>query len=251
MSGHQYLEEILAKYNLGENEVEPMKKKRKIIEDLMKKHFGSKIDTFYYSGSYAKGTAINLKYDLDLCVYFQQDAFSSLKDMYNQTYNLLKSENPRKQVVSIGINLGKEQIDIVPARRISPDSYDANLYVTTTGSQIKTNIPTHKNFISESKARPIIKLMKVWKYRHSIHYKSFALELLTIRALNNFNGSEYDKKFLHVLKFISDNVIDIRLVDPANSNNVVSQLITDNDKINIKRQAEASLKKKYWKDIVW
>jgi len=219
----------------------------------MRSFFGSKIETFYYSGSYAKGTAINLKYDLDLCVYFTPNSFSTLKDMYNQTDGCLRryGHNTRKQAVSLRISLGKEQIDIVPGRRISSGSPEANLYVTTNGSQIKTNIQTHKKFISESGARPIIKLLKIWKIRHGIHFKSFALELLVIRALEGYTGQGYDNTLLHVLDFIKDKVTTIRLVDPANSNNVVSGLISVNDKTNIQRQASNSRGKQYWKDIIW
>ena len=251
MTPQQYLEQILAKYNLGDSEVEPLKKKRAIIEEYVRSKYGAKIATFYYSGSYAKGTAINLKYDLDLCIYFQNNAFSSLADMYNDVYKVLSEKYPvNKQKVSIGLTYGNDNIDIVPARKIDNNTDDANLFISTTGGQIKTNIPKHKDYISEAKSRPTIKLMKIWKFQHSIHFKSFVLELLTIRALESCNSNDLGDQVLHVLKFIRDNVENMKLVDPANTNNIVSDLVDSSDKINMKNNAAASLTKKYWREII-
>ncbi|MBA3046092.1 MAG: nucleotidyltransferase [Euryarchaeota archaeon] len=248
----QYMEQILAKYNLKEADIVPLKKKRAVIEDYVRSRYGSKMATFYYSGSYAKGTAINLKYDLDLCIYFKHNAFSSLSEMYNEVYKVLNEKYPvYKQKVAIGLKYGDDNIDVVPARKIDERTDDANLFVTSTNGQIKTNIPKHKEYISQAKCRPTIKLMKIWKFRHSLHFKSFALELLTIKALENCNSDDLGEQILHVLRFIRDNVQNVKLVDPANSNNIVSDLVDQNDKVNMKNNADASLRKEQWNDIIW
>lgn len=252
MTAQQYLEQILAKYNLKDEDVEPLKKKRAVIEDYVRKKYGSKVATFYYSGSYAKGTAINLKYDLDLCIYFWNSAFPSLSEMYNDVYKILSEKYPvNKQKVSIGLTYDGDNIDIVPARKIDDKTDDANLYISTNGSQIKTNIPKHKDYISQAKCRPTIKLMKIWKFRHSLHFKSFALELLTIKALESCKGEGLDDQVLHVLRFIRDNVENVKLVDPANSNNIVSDLVDQSDKVSMKNNANASLSEKTWERTIW
>jgi hypothetical protein len=252
MTPQQYLEQLLTKYNLGEQEVEPIKRKRVAIEEFVKSYYGAKVATFYYSGSYAKGTAINLKYDLDLCIYFQNTAFRTLADMYNDVYNFLGNRyNVNKQKVSISLIYGNDSIDIVPARKLDDNTDDANLYISTTGGLIKTNIPKHKDYISKAKCRPTIKLMKIWKFRHSIHFKSFALELLTIRALESCESDNLGEQVWHVLKFINNNIENVKLVDPANMNNIVSDLIDQGDKVNMKNNAYASLNQRKWEDILW
>jgi hypothetical protein len=252
VTAQQYLEGILEKYNLTEQQIEPIKKKRETIENFFRTKYGSKIATFYYSGSYAKGTAINLKYDLDLCIYFRRDAFSTLKEMYYDVYNALRQNYiVNLQTVSMGLVSGNESIDIVPARKIDDSTDYANLYDNDHNGQIQTNIPKHKEYISISEARPIIKLMKVWKFQHSIHFKSFGLELLTIRALENFNDPDYGNRVLQVLRFFRDNAKSIRLIDPANSNNIISDLIAPVDKQAIADNAYASLQKKYLNEIIW
>ena len=249
---HQYLERVLSKYNLTEKQIESLQNKRKGVEEFLRSRYGSKIQSVNYSGSYAKQTAINLKYDLDICVFFHRESFTTVAEMYSSVYETMRSYGQvTKQKVSIRLSSGSESIDVVPARRIDTDSTDANLYVSTTGGQIKTNITMHRDYISESGCRPIIKLMKVWKYQRGIHYKSFALELLTIKALEGFKSDDYGERMLHVLKFVRDNVETIRLVDPANSNNVVSDLIDSSDKTNMKTQAISSLAQSNWGSIVW
>lgn len=249
MTNQQYLEQVLAKYNLSSAQEQSLKNKRMRVEEFLQKRYPSKIRSFYYSGSYAKDTAINLKYDLDLCIYFKHNAFQTLAEMYNSVYENLKSmDQVNKQRVSIRMPSGKESIDVVPARCIDDTSDYANLYVTT-GSQIQTNIKKHKEYISQSGCRPIIKLMKVWKIEHGIHYKSFALELLTIRALDGFKDPDYGERFVHVLRFIRDNVENVRLIDPANQSNNVADLISVNDKLNMKNQAAASLQQT-WEQVI-
>ena len=172
--------------------------------------------------------------------------------MYSDVYGVLSEKYPvNKQKVSIGLTYDGDNIDIVPARKIDEKTDDANLYINTTGGQIKTNIPKHKDHISQAKCRPTIKLMKIWKFRHSLHFKSFALELLTIRALESCKSHDLGDQVLHVLRFIRDNVENVKLVDPANTNNIVSDLVDAIDKTNMKNNAVSSLGKQNWNEVIW
>jgi predicted nucleotidyltransferase len=250
------LEKVLDKHKLDEGEVERIKNIRKEIQNGFDSQYGSKIEKVIYSGSYAKKTAIALKYDIDLCIYFKKDAFSTLSGMYEDVYNFLEKNygkyNPKKQNVSLRLDLKDgRSIDVVPARSFEDGTDDANLYSSRNKSSIKTNIRKHVDYIGESEARPVIKLMKIWKYRHGIHFKSFALELLIIKALENCNSKDYSDQVLHVLRFIKDNIMTVKLIDPANSNNIVSDQIDITDKQNMQNQALSSLNKAYWSNIIW
>ncbi len=253
MTSQEYLEGLLAKYNLTDADVEKVQNKRKGVEEFLKKRVGDKIDRFYYSGSYAKKTAISLDYDLDLCIYFKPNSYTSLRTMYEDTCKNLKDFgqiDPRN--VSIRLPQGSGlSVDVVPGRLISTASDDINLYSRLKDTSMKSNIPKHKEEISKSECRPIIKLMKIWKHQHGIHYKSFALELLTMEALKNFPKNDYGNALMRVLNFAVDNVEIIKLIDPANSGNDVSDSISAVDKNNLKNQAASSLKQQYWEQIVW
>ena len=50
---------------------------------------------------------------------------------------------------------------------------------------------------------------------------------------------------------VRDNIKTVRYVDPANTNNVVSDDCTKAEKVAIAGKARESLAKKVWNDIVW
>ena len=77
------------------------------------------------------------------------------------------------------------------------------------------------------------------------------MDLLTIKALEYSESRSYEDRFFEVLEFISNNIMDVRLQDPANTNNVVSESIGYLTKWNIKNQASTSLNEEYIKNIVW
>ncbi len=96
------------------------------------------------SGSYAKHTAINIKFDLDLLTPFKRDSFDTLENMFDDVYAFIydkynTSAKIRKQKVSIGIEFYPDNdgdvisIDIVPGRELNKNQYEKdkklNLYV--------------------------------------------------------------------------------------------------------------------------
>ncbi len=68
--------------------------------------------------------------------------------------------------------------------------------------------------------REIIKLMKLWKVQHGISCKTFVIEQLVRRAIGNQLATDYSNAIGRVLGFIATNIKTVRLVDPANSNNI-------------------------------
>ncbi|NLL94212.1 MAG: hypothetical protein GX224_00385 [Thermoplasmatales archaeon] len=255
VTAHEYLKGILSKYKLDEGEVERLMNIRREVEKSLMYRYGSHIEKILYSGSYAKKTAISLKYDLDLCVMFKRSAFRTLDSMYLDVGDFLKRSfaryRPVGQRVSWGMTLADGRgLDIVPARSFEDGTDDANLYVSNDDTSIKTNIKKHIEYISESSVRPIIKLMKVWKFRNKVDIKSFTLELATIEALRTNKGNDYADMVRTTLRFLANEFDTTRLVDPANSNNVVSNSMSDWEKQKVKVAAAASLNGG-WEQAIW
>ena len=239
-----------------------MKKRDQILENIGE-YFKEKIYNPLNSGSYAKFTAINKKFDMDICIPFKSDSYETLKEMYEQLYNyfnkdyrLLDEEliSVKQQKVSIGLEFKSEKdilkFDIVPGREIDnyPKDNDLNLYVNEDWgslkkkSSIKTNIQKHVNIISDNKvAREPIKLTKVWKVTSNYSsLKSFFIELLCIRSLSDSKELPDNiwGKLKYMLEYIRDNIESIKLVDPANSNNIISDTVSDYQKSDIKSRFE-------------
>lgn len=227
------------------------------IKDALKEQYGSGLYDPFNSGSYAKHTAVNSKFDFDLIAPFKRNAFDTLKKMYEDVYDFLyekyKSEATiKKQKVSIGLEFHADadghvvNVDVVPGRELNLDQYlkdeNINLYVYSqygsidAGSErIKTNpkaqISNIKNQAEKDSIRHIIKLLKIWKVQNHGAPKSFFLELITIKAFDSeeISGDTWDQ-LKGVIEFIRDNVEKISLSDPGNSNNEVADTLTKDEK---------------------
>lgn len=243
MTVTEYLESLLDEEKISEEEKERIREKRDEVETAIRDQFGDKIKTVKYSGSIAKHTAINSSKDLDLAVHFKKETFNTLKEMYDSVYDFLNENySVRKQKVSIG--LLNFDVDVVPGRRIDEEDDNNNdvfLYRSDDDSRIKTNIEKHKSHITESGCRDIIKLMKIWKYKWNVKFKSFAMELLVIQALEDTTKTGLKDRTKEVLEYIVENVETINLIDPANSNNNVADVIEDYKKSFMKTTASNCL----------
>lgn len=252
------IDELLAKY----------KEKRTAIKEALEEHYTDSIYGPFNSGSYAKHTAINCKFDLDLVVPFSKGAFTTLGAMFDDLYDFLQEKygeeaTVRKQKVSIGVIFHADEdgdeinIDVVPGRELSEDDYpesdDLNLYFNeTTGffsksSYLKTNINAQIEHIkAKSDERKVIRLLKIWKHTNNENYKSFLLELITIKAFakEDITGNLWDK-LKKVMEYIRDNVAQegFKLKDPGNSNNDVIQTLSEWERSALSNRMNIILKR--------
>lgn len=205
------------------------------------------------SGSRAKGTAIDLSTDLDLFISLTSNTTNSLKEIYDSLYNWVtrKGITARKQNVSIGITYGGQKIDLVPAKRQGQYGNDHSLYRSKADTWTKTNIDTHISRVNNSGRRNEIIALKVWRENHRLEFPSIYLETLAIDALSGRSSSDTASNFSYLLRYIGDNIGSLRVVDPANSNNILSDDLTAGEKRILSTQAQKSLTEQYWEQIIW
>ncbi len=205
------------------------------------------------SGSRAKGTAIDLSTDLDLFISLSSTTTNTLKEIYDSLYGWVtaKGISARKQNVSIGITYGNQKIDLVPAKRQSQYGSDHSLYRRKADSWTKTNIDTHINQVVNSGRRNEIIALKIWRENHSVEFPSIYLETLVIDALRGRSVSSTADNIFFLLRYLKDNICSLRVVDPANSNNILSDELTADEKRSISSIAQKSLAEQYWDNIIW
>ncbi|MFL0171654.1 SMODS domain-containing nucleotidyltransferase, partial [Tenacibaculum maritimum] len=256
----EHLNEVLEIHKMSHvnDLLDKYREKRKEIKEALEEKYKEKIYSPINSGSYAKHTAINIKFDLDLVVPFKKDSFSTLEEMFDDVFNFILKEygskaNVRKQTVSIGIEFYEDDdgdiinIDIVPGRELNKDQYDEdkklNLYVNSIYGNIKekthllTNINAQINHIkSKENERKIIRLLKIWKTTNKEKYKSFFLELITIKAFDkeDISGNLWEK-LKSVMEYIKENIAkeEFKLKDPGNSGNDVADTLESWEKDNL------------------
>lgn len=234
-----------------QEEVDAFKAKADEVKEKLENHYGTDVYYIFRSGSFAKHTAINIKFDIDLVAPFKHDRFDTLEDMNNDVYDFLSKEYTdgtyiRKQKVSLGLifptdnNGYNVKLDVVPGRELNqndyPDSHDLNLYFNEDhwgfkkGTRQKTNIQAQIDHIAnKSDERKLIRLLKIWKNTNHQDYKSFMLELFTIKAMESYSGdSGLWPSLKHVMNYIAEHVVDenYQLIDPGNSNNNVLSSMT-------------------------
>jgi len=267
MDKNKHLDSVISTHQITKEETlfDKYVKKKNEVKEALEEKYRNNIYSPFNSGSYAKNTAINTKFDFDLVSPFKRNAFGSngtLKEMYEDVYDFLYEKyrevaEVKKQKVSIGLEFYTDsdgdiiKIDVVPGRELSQDQYkeneNLNLYVyyrygnIDAGSErIKTNVKAQINNIKtrataeKDSIRKIIRLLKVWKNtKHNYPTKSFFLELITMKAFDNktITGGIWDK-LEAVLEYIRDNVTKdgFTLKDPGNSSNNLADTLTSYEK---------------------
>jgi len=260
MNKAEYLSEVLETHRMSQIEdlVNKFKSKRDEVKSALLENYGSKIYSPFDSGSFKKHTAINIKFDLDIVAPFKKDSFGTLENMFDDLYDFLngKYKNEayvRKQKVSIGIEFDEDEdgdiisLDVVPGRELNQDQYienkNLNLYVYSQygffqkSTYIQTNIQSQIEHIkARDNERKVIRLFKIWKSSNSEKYKSFLLELMTIKAFDkeDVNGNVWEKT-KKVMEYVRDNVEreDFKLIDPGNSNNNVIDTLENWERSNL------------------
>lgn len=242
------------------------KTKRDEVKEALVEKYTSNIYSPFNSGSFAKSTAINSKFDLDIVVPFKRNSFDTLEKMFDDVYDFLyeKYNNEatiRKQKVSAGIEFYADKdgdvvnLDIVPGRELNQDKYIddkyLNLYVNSKygtiaeKTYIQTNIHAQIDHIkAKENERKIIRLFKIWKHSNNEKYKSFLMELITIKAFDKVDVSgNLWEKIKKVMEFIKDNVSkdDFRLTDPGNSNNNVIEILESWERTNLSNRMETMI----------
>jgi hypothetical protein len=256
---NKHLDDVLTSHKISKEEAlrdKHIKRRDEVVTDLKSKYGTDLFDPFN-SGSYAKHTAVNKKFDFDLIAPFKRNAFDTLESMYNSVFDFLNEKYKDKarivkQKVSIGLIFHRDtdghevKIDVVPGRELNkntyPDIADLNLYVyeqfgqfaggsDRIKSNIKLQIANVKQNADRDSIRQIIRLLKVWKIYNSKTPKSFLIELITIKAFDkkDVKGDLWEKLKI-VMEFIRDNVKTLCLPDPGNASNDVAETLNDSEK---------------------
>lgn len=267
MDKNLHLDSVIKTHQITKEEqlLTKHKEKNKEVKEALEEKYGDSIYSPFNSGSYAKNTAMNTKFDFDMVSPFKRNAFGSkgtLKEMFEDVYDFLYEKyndvaTVRKQKVSVGIEFHSDddgdivKIDVVPGRELNQDQYsddeNLNLYVYykygnyDAGSErIKTNVQAQIKNIKDrattekESIRKIIRLLKVWKNtKYNYPTKSFFLELITIKAIDNkaITGNLWSK-LEAVLEYIRDEVTKdgFTLKDPGNSSNDLIDSLTESER---------------------
>jgi hypothetical protein len=251
MTADQYLYNILAREAVDVSATSPVRGIQANITPLLQAWAGPHLRGIVPSGSFAKGTANRSGTDIDLFISLTETATASLGDIYNSLFETLRIAGaaPKKQNVSINIRLNGYDVDLVPARQQNMLSEDHSLFRRRANTWTKTNVATHIAYVMYGECIPEIRILKLWRNQKGLDFPSFYLELVVIAALRGVSGTLAQRVF-KALTYIRGNLLTARIVDPSNTNNVISDDLTAVEKASLVAAARIALGAKNWSEIV-
>jgi predicted nucleotidyltransferase len=259
MTPDQYLDTVIARHNpspLGMFGT-PLNNAINALTPTLKEWGGNYISSIDLSGSYAKGTAISGNSDVDLFVSLHHSVLDSgitLGSIYENLFKYLQQKKyiVRKQNVSVHVQFNGVEVDIVPAVRQGVLTGDHSLWSNKKQSWIKANINKHINVVKNSRRQKEIKGLKIWRKLNNLDFPSIYLELTVIDALSgHVLLSSPGNNLWEVFDYLQNNLINARVVDPSNSNNVISDDLTLAGKQVVARLARAARTQSAWENIIW
>ena len=246
-----YLEKLLKSQDLSISESQFLQHLRNQVQVQLSELPGN--PRFYYAGSYGKKTMIRARYDLDIVVYWPHSAPYTIQDIYCGVGEVLQKHWSIVNSKTVSWELpfdGGFHIDVVPGRALDDEYYEANLYRTDTETTLKTSLKKHIETVRTSGRIPVIRLVKLWRERKQVPFqKSFLLELMTIEGCKGKTAGDYHGQFFAALTHIRNSIMSCTILDPANSNNLLSDDLSLGVRKKIKDAADQAITAKNWNDI--
>jgi hypothetical protein len=251
MSADDYLFQILARENVDTGPYSPVRNVQAKIQPAISQWASHYLVSVTPSGSFAKGTANKSGTDIDLFISLAQTTPETLKEIYNTLAQKMTEAGytPKRQNVSINIRINGYDVDLVPAKRQDAYSDDHSLYRRKADTWTKTNVTKHINHVRQGHRINESRILKLWRDQNSLDFPSFYLELTVIDALSG-QVETLSKNVWNVFVYLRDRFSNARVVDPANTNNIISDDLTAAERARVKATAEQTLRATNWSQIV-
>lgn len=220
---------------------------RRIIGPALSSWGGDHILGIRPSGSLAKGTAVRGGTDIDFFVSLKSTVPVDLRHIYDTLLDaFLRAGLPAyRKNVAVGLDIDGVKIDVTPGRRQHGFGGDHSLYSNKSGTWLKTNIGKQIRHVSESRRVPEIRLMKIWRNRLNLEWPSYYLELFVISALYGRRAGALESNIRHIFILMDGELATKRIIDPANTNNVVSNSLTVSEKFSLADAANFALRSRW------
>lgn len=253
MTPDEYVFQVLQKYQDSRNEILQVETLATGIAKDLSIWANDCLSDISYSGAFAKGTTVKGSSDIDLFISLKSSTSNSLKEIYDSLFEFASNKgwNPRPQNVSVRIIQGEYKIDLVPAKKQGNLHNWHSLFKSKTQTWTQTNVSAHINTVINSNRLNEIKAIKIWRNLNNLNFPSFYLELTVINALYGKRGINLAGNVLCALEYIGKYFANSRVIDPANTNNVISNDFSFEEKSYIAQAAETSVTQSDWGNIIW
>jgi hypothetical protein len=251
VTADQYVASVVIKHAVRAGVDSAASRAANLVVPVLRSWAGQSLLGIQFSGSYAKGTAISIGTDVDL--FISLGGTQPVKEIYWSLFQccVARRLNPQAQNVSVRVQSNGLNVDLVPGRKQAGKTVDHTIYKRKKDSWVQTNVAQHIRVVSNSGRTAEIRALKIWRERNRLDFPSFYLELTTIEALRGSRSYGLAARFLDILRYLTADLSRARVVDPANTNNVISDDLESEEKRAIAATAEKCLMMRSWGDILW
>lgn len=235
-----YLQSILTREHVDTGPYSPVRSVQTTLMPVLRTWANQYLVDVHPSGSFAKGTANRSGTDIDLFLSLASTTPDTLSEIYNSLFNAMQGYSPKRQNVSINVKVNGYDVDLVPGKRQDTYSQDHSLFRRKANTWTKTNVQTHISSVVMAGRQPETRILKLWRNQKGLDFPSFYLEMTVMKALEWKSGT-LSQNVISVLQYLQDSFTTARVVDPANTNNVISDDLTANEKAAIKSAAQRAL----------
>jgi hypothetical protein len=117
--------------------------------------------------------------------------------------------------------------------------------------QIHTNFDIHTDNVVDNQVQKEIVLMKLWRDKHQLNFPTMYLELVVLHVLRKCKKKNLFSRIIRILDYLRKDFVNDKFYDPSNTNNVISQDLSLDEKLKIQSIARLSLSEEYISDIIF
>ncbi len=204
------------------------------------------------SGAYAKNTAVSLSSHADVLISVNQVPNMEMKQVFWSLFEYLTDQGlkPHTRDVSIRLQSKGLHVDLIPAYRDRTTAENI-LFNKRSGVEVRTDVAQHIHLVANSGRQQEICALKIWRERNSLDFPSLYLEMTVLKALETERFGQVADNVLAVLRYLVSHLENAVVVDPANSQNILSNDLSASAKRAIAKAARNVLYDENWKKILW
>ncbi len=203
-------------------------------------------------GSHARQTSTPRSSHVKLLLLLSNELHRNaggIRSSYESLYGYLIERYPRvtKQGMALRIRHNGLNINVFPARLLPGHTDDHVLYRSNDNSLLQTNLVRHVDEVLQAGRSREIRLLKAWFQQHEIKAPSLYVDFLVpFKLLPDVKpkNDHLHNNFMHMLRKIAQrdfNPLLEDLADPANEENLFSELMAIEDKKRAIRCAQQAM----------
>ncbi len=227
-------------------ESEAVKKHRASIAACLESNF--EMNRFFPTGSFGNGTSIQGYSDVDYfaCIpteNLKPNSFTTLQEVQKVLNNRFKGTDISIRTPAVKVCFGtdaSESTEIVPAKFIKIDKDGNHIYKIpdSDGGWMRSSPDAHNNYVYEvdkrldSKVKPLVRLLKAWKYYCDVPIRSFYLEMRVAKYAYRQEFIDYSWDLTNIFKSLWDKQL-AALQDPKNIAGSISPCASEAQKPDV------------------